>query len=346
MEGTAGSNCPTMKKRIHGIDLLKIVACALVVAVHTIDARLGIVNRLLQMSTVVAIPLFFEINGFLVLSKRSMDSRYVFHKIIKILLICFSWEFFNSIANYIVYRKVISFVSGAVFDLIQKGNFFQFWFLGALIILYAATPLLHRMLRNKEKLYSVIMLVCGVACIVIDFLQFLLKWQFISVTIQTFRVWQWGFYYMLGGYIAKYKDRIEENLCKISKITTFFLLALSIVVMFGWMWFCRETAFGYLDIGGFYGAFPTIITAAGMLVIAMRSRIDSRIVRLIAPTTMGVYIIHAHVMSYWVHFFPTFSSNAWLNILWWLLTIGSCMAITKFLSKIPFIKELITMESK
>lgn len=343
MEWASGSNCSAIRKRILGIDLLKIIACALVVAVHTIDARLGVLNRLLQMSTVVAVPLFFEINGFLLLSKKNID-RYIIRRILKILIICFAWEFFNSIANYIVYRKAINFFAGAVLDLIQKGNFFQFWFLGSLIILYAATPLLQRILLNKEKLYSVIMWVFCVACIVIDFLQFLLKKQLIRATIQTFRIWQWGLYYMLGGYISKHKYQIETKLSKLSVFTEILLLVASVSIMFGWMWFCRQIAFGYLDVDGFYGSLPTIITASWMFIITMQSRIDSKLVRFIAPTTMGVYIIHAHVMSYWVHFFPTFSSDAWLNILWWFLTIGSCMAITKFILRIPVFRQLVTLE--
>ncbi len=50
----------TMKKqREYGLDLLKVLACFLIVAIHTIDCSLGVANRIIQLFTVFAIPIFF-----------------------------------------------------------------------------------------------------------------------------------------------------------------------------------------------------------------------------------------------------------------------------------------------
>lgn len=65
------------RSREYGLDLLKIFACCAVVAIHTVNGTLGLVNRLIQMATVLAIPLFFAINGYLMLQEQHVPYQYV-----------------------------------------------------------------------------------------------------------------------------------------------------------------------------------------------------------------------------------------------------------------------------
>lgn len=68
MERKIGGNGKAVKRE-YGIDIIKIIACSFVVAIHTVNGQLGVINRIIQMCTVLAIPLFFTVNGYLLLKK-------------------------------------------------------------------------------------------------------------------------------------------------------------------------------------------------------------------------------------------------------------------------------------
>lgn len=330
-------------EREYGIDLLKITACFLVVAIHTIDGRLGIINRLFQMITVVAIPVFFCVNGYLLLCKRkALNWHYCAKKISKILFICFMWEFLHSIIYFVIYRKTRNFIVSFLLDFVQKGLFFHFWFMGVLVILYCFMPFLAKLLQEKIKVYQYILVALAIVCVFVDILQFLCKSQFVNAVPQTFRLWMWIFYFMLGGYIFRYKETtIYFN--TISKYLTL-IIGGAFLTLFAWMWIGRQYAFGKLDVAGFYGALPTILVVTLIMYKAIVFRFKGECVAIITRISgliMGIYIIHPFVLSLWIHFLPQFEHVGGLNILYCILTFISSGVISAFISHSAFLKEII-----
>lgn len=325
-----------------GIDLLKIVACCLVVAIHTVDARLGVIHRIIQMSSVIAIPTFFAINGYFVLGKRRDHYwKYIAKKTTRIILVCFLWEFLHSIAYFAVYGKPRNFLLSFALDFIQQGLFFHFWFLGALILIYLFVPLLARVQQRNARIYYCITAVLGIACVVIDIMQFVCKAQFINAVPQTFRLWMWMFYFMVGGLLAQKKERIKAITFR-GTILPWLIGAVSL--MLTWMWFGRQYAFGKLDVAGCYGALPVIVTVVLIFICAIRWRAGKRTEKAInrtAKLTMGVYIVHPFVLSIWTHFFPAFEQVGLLNLLYYLCVIISSGIVALVILCLPYIRELI-----
>ena len=78
-------------KRERWLDLIKVIACFLVVTLHTVrdglDEGRNNIGLILFDLGVFAIPLFFMVNGYLQLRKEKVSYKYCFKKIIRIFII-------------------------------------------------------------------------------------------------------------------------------------------------------------------------------------------------------------------------------------------------------------------
>ena len=185
-----------------GIDVLKVVACFLVVSLHTINSTFGLLHRIIISTSVIAIPIFFTTSGVFMLGKESVSYSYIFRKIGKILAVCFMWECLYSIVLFIVKHEWRPFLGSFLYDFFQKGLFFHFWYLGAMIILYLLCPLLHKLIKRNPQLFIGLTICLGVINILLDVMQLIEGRQFVLNVVQTLRIWIWLFYFMSGGVIA------------------------------------------------------------------------------------------------------------------------------------------------
>lgn len=325
-------------KRLIGLDILKILACYGVVAIHTINPTYGIVNRIIQLFTVFAVPVFFTINGFLIL-KKDVTYKYILNKIAKILLVTFIWEILLTVMWFAFYREIRPFWKSWPMDFIQWGTFFQFWFLGSLIIIYLAAPLIKKLLNKSKKAYFSILILLFAVCAVLNVVQCFFQVQFTDNVIQTFKLWIWLFYFMAGGALAVYYNECLK-LYKKHKPIILISAFLLIIVSFIWMLFCKGI-FGRLHVGGYYDA--ATVTLSIVLIVFLSTRINRLPARLVSmigllsKCSMGVYIIHAILLELVTKFFPIFAqeSSLW-NVLYWLFVslISTLIIIVIYKTKI------------
>ena len=208
-----------------GLDLLKIFSCIGVVALHSTMPGFTLeqynVSAYLYYLGTYAIPLFFMVNGYFLLNKKELTYSYVFSKIAGILTVVSAWNILIWLVrrdfNVNPLRKIIG-------SLVQKGYFYQFWFFGSLIIIYLTLPIIKKVLE-KDYSYSVVLLFLMVIGVVIEIINtFILHKPIQQYVPQTFRLWTWFFYYILGGYLGKIN--IQEI-----KLTKFIIVSFSIIFM-------------------------------------------------------------------------------------------------------------------
>ena len=127
------------EKRKCWIDICKIIAMFLVIILHTVCN--GIKENQKDFSLLIyyfgtfAIPLFFMVNGYLQLNKVK-DYKYVLKKILNIFMVCIIWNIPIVIFKLVIEGESSNIISNVFLNYIQKGFFWQFWFLGALILIY------------------------------------------------------------------------------------------------------------------------------------------------------------------------------------------------------------------
>lgn len=330
-----------MKKRIEWIDLLKIVACFLVVVLHSINYGLksnGYVNGLwIYYIGTLAIPIFFMINGYLQLG-RDLTYKYLISKVIKIFIVVIFWCSGIYLIKFILYDETNNYFFDVFGSLIQKGILPHFWFLGTLIILNLIFPLLNRIYKMKH--FNIILIALFILNIFLDFTFIYLykNYNFIlkDNIIQTFRLWSWTLYFFIGGAIKKYGDniRIKNNLL-------YFITACSIIIMITYESFFAYKLYGNLYAESFYDSIFVIISAILTFICSSRIKIENKFITKLSSLTMGVYIIHVTVHRVIIKLL-TFNNN-YLNIICLIITFIISCIVSYMISKIPKVKELIKL---
>ena len=138
-------------KRNINIDFLKILACITVIGLHTLQKDLTTVNALIHYFCGFAIPVFFFSTGYILLQRKKITFKYCIKKCLNIIRVVVIWNVGVNLC--IVCLKIfggkeidfISFLQDISYrPFIQKGRMWQFWYLGAMIILYLLLPIIHK----------------------------------------------------------------------------------------------------------------------------------------------------------------------------------------------------------
>ena len=157
-----------MNRRNLNIDLIKILACFFVVALHTQrNYQLELIhNPILYYISRCAVPLFLMVNGYLLLKKERIDYKYVFHKIKNILIVILFWTFAYCILDTIRKEEITNIFDIFVGTFTQDGALAHLWFFWTLIIIYITLPILYKLKvfddKNKFKKVIILMLVISV----------------------------------------------------------------------------------------------------------------------------------------------------------------------------------------
>ena len=289
-----------------GLDLLKIFSCIGVVALHSTMPGFTLeqynVSAYLYYLGTYAIPLFFMVNGYFLLNKKELTYSYVFSKIAGILTVVSVWN----ILIWLVRRDfTVNPLRKIIGSLVQKGYFYQFWFFGSLIIIYLTLPIIK---KEFEKSYSyfVILLILIVIGIVIEIINtFIIHKPIQQYVPQTFRLWTWFFYYILGGYLGKIN--IQEI-----KLTKFIIISFSIIFIISpiLLFYLAKNVYHNIFAEYFYDAMIVKIVSTGLFILFVKIEKhivlkNNELIVMVSSLTMGVYIVHTFILAQVVKYIDT-----------------------------------------
>ena len=330
------------KYRNINLDLLKVLACVGVVLLHTAmggfkeTGSWNFSTYLYYLGT-YSIPLFFMVNGYLLLGKREITYSYILQKVKWILITVSSW----SVIIWLFKRDfTVNPIKKIVGSLIQKGYFFQFWFFGALIIIYICLPVLKKFLNSKRS-YLYILSVLLVVGLIFELANIVLQMPIQTYVIQTFRLWTWLFYYLLGGFIAQFdKDIIKNRFKRWMKAVVVLLLLISPVILF----FIAKTTYHNLFAEYFYDTLFVKVVSLGIfltiLTLTLNEKRSECIVSL-SNQTMGVFIIHTYIMKVWEKLFGFSFVGSYL--LFAIFTLSVSFIIVGILMKLPYFNRIVKL---
>ncbi len=184
------------------IDLVKVVAMLGVMCLHTeMSFYENLIAQCLYMSGVISIPLFFMVSGYLLYGKKPVGFDYSVRKIWGILrFVLIVASFFWLLTGVRHGEPYLRYVIGGF---LQKGQLGLFWYFGAMMILYALLPISQRIYNGHPRTFIALTVGLGVlanAIFAANFLDIHIE----NRTIQTFRLWNWLFYFNLGGIVRRY----------------------------------------------------------------------------------------------------------------------------------------------
>lgn len=148
-----------MKKRVVGYDIIKSMAMFFVVMLHysfyTRFYSSGLAGTAVTVLCVVCVPLFFAVNGALLLP-RKMDEAKHYRKTLNIVIVVTIWRllaaaFFVFVdgSHPVTLKDLVLFLLGGGFGDYPTG---YFWFMNALIAVYLVLPVMKMAFDSERKL--------------------------------------------------------------------------------------------------------------------------------------------------------------------------------------------------
>ncbi len=176
--------------------------------------------------------------------------------------------------------------------LIEKGRIYQFWYFGSMIIIYSILPLLIKIAKSEH--FSFFLLGLGLVCTTVFVLN--LFYGFEKHIIQTFRLWNWIFYFFLGAYI-----RLKEE--KLQRIKLYYIIpSLAIYILF----------FQIIRIGGneYYFCSPICMIHSAICFIALLNLhiAGSTIIGQLSKCFLPIYTFHIFIEAFWCSKTPLFKA--------------------------------------
>lgn len=330
-------------KRNLSLDVLKLLACFSVVVLHVFGRKINIGNSIFYYIATFAIPVFFMVNGFLLINKEVITYQYVIKKIIRMIVVIVVWNIILSLGNFIIKQEFINPFIDSIKNLIQQGTFYQFWFFGSLMILYSILPKLHKWLKDNKKTYQIILIILFFICIVIDITNIILGIKgesiFTSRIIQTFRLWTWLFYFLLGGYIGKYN--LEKKYEEILNFKILGIVIMSFAILYQYL--IGKCIFKDFYAEYFYDNIFIILYSGFIFTGGLNKKRDKyyRMIETINSSIMGIFILHPFVIRLISKFYDY--ENTIINIFVFVLTVAICMFVSMIIAKIPKLKKIITV---
>lgn len=200
----------SVEKRNCNLDLLRIMACIGVVGLHTLQKAISVVNSTLYYLCGFAVPIFFMISGYVLLNREEVTFSYSARKIVSILKLVLIWNLIFAVIKIgagIIFRNwsfglLINIAMEFPKGFLQFGMFWHFWYFGALIIIYAFLPILHKMCKDTIRMH-VIWVVLVLVCIGIQCTSYVIHQPIQKYIRQTFRLWSWLQFFLFGGVICR-----------------------------------------------------------------------------------------------------------------------------------------------
>lgn len=300
-------------------------------------------NQFIYYLGTVSVPLFFMANGFFLINRKVMNYKYIFRKIILILIPVFFWNLLYTFYGLIFKGSFQNVFLVSLKSLLQEGYFFQFWFMGSLIVLLILVPFFNYLIKNYKKTYFFILFVLLFVSLIFDLCNHFSGQEPIQVSIiQTFRLWTWGAYYMLGGIIGDEKTsvRIKAWFQKVKgNIVT---IVLSVLLPFYAI--INKQIFGnpYAEFN--YDNVIVMLWIFFIFIFLLRWEPKKKIatwVSFFSSASMGVYILHTLVIKVVTHFInPVHPLSNFLVI---LVVIIFSFGIVLAMKRIPVIRRLVTL---
>lgn len=339
------------KKEILYIDVLRILACFLVIINHTNGFILKDGHDSFASSTFyclmfaickIGVGLFLMITGALILKKN-----YDYKKIIKCIVRVFVPVFVFSLGFYI---SKVGFGGFNLIDFLKrfivKPILNPYWYIYALLGIYCVVPFIQKMLKNFKKKDYVVFL--GLFLVIPTIL--LIVKAYFSADIN--RNFQLAFFPIViafvvcGDFVARVKPSRKYLIWSIvTFIVAYVLMFLSLYVPYlvdGKISYTLDSWNNFLVVTMSATVFYIVRYFLDGRELSLRTR---KVISVVASTTFGIYLIHTminhRIYDFWV-IQEVFSFNPIVGAVVLNLTVFIIGAVIVYaLKKIPYVKKFL-----
>ena len=298
-----------MKQRDLSLDLLRIVACVMVVVMHSpipSDNSDGIILSSLSYFTAPCIGLFFMVSGALILpppiaSESNTALPFLRKRLKRVLMPTLVWTLFyiaiKLLDGNMTIDEVLKTVASIPFSAQGHG---VLWFMYTLIGLYLVTPILHAWLRKASEKEIRFYLLLWLVAMCYPLLQ-----MFVLVNNTTTGILYYfsGYvgYFLLGYWMQRYGEKLSLKVAALLMCVSVFA---PIVVKIMHLEVDFYSLFWYLSI---FVAIQCIFWWKMMkrlqIVLHMSDRVKS-FITIFSNLSFGIYLSHIFIMRHFVWQIP------------------------------------------
>jgi surface polysaccharide O-acyltransferase-like enzyme len=361
------------KEKFDFIDLLKAIASYFVIIYHYNFIDIDFVNQaepfqyfnyFLTTILTISVPVFFFVNGALLLNKTDLNIRRHTFKILNFVILVIAWGSITHVLLSLIHNKeiILRDLISSIYNL-RQGWTNHLWFLEALVVVYIFYPLLFNSFRQGTKYFyfffgCVTLLTLGNTLLttMATTISFLFK-KFLTRDLafnyfSSFNAFEgiYGYsiaYFMLGGIMIRYRNYLYSNRIRIVSI-----LAIPVAMFFQFLygliaskrqneiwdsvWHGHDTIF-------------TLMIVVSLFVIFLRYKhqgVFGKVIKLIGENSLGIYFLHVIVAEFISPFIfnnplrNDFISNSFFA----LIVLAICLIVTVGLKKVPILKYLVLIK--
>lgn len=339
------------KTRIFYLDVLKVLACVLVVFNHIhmfIPFSSGLANTLHYILFVfckIAVPIFIMCTGALILPKVSTYKELFSKRITRILIPMAVLTFIFSLMNgHNLLDTLLGFLSGANPTISPH----WFWYLYMLLALYLMTPFIQKMISSFEnKDYKIFFIIFLLIPGLINFVNTVFGIG-VNPNLMTVIFAMPIGYYVLGYYLTRKREEITVKEKNFSLIAGVIALITGLIVMLVMSYNQGENVY---IIDGLPHIVTTVISISIFIIFKyyfgskIKDNLFSKGILFVSNLSFGIYLFHAFFIDYLngrSFMISLYDINAYLAVfvLEIIILIISGL-ITFILQKIPYVKKYV-----
>lgn len=239
-------------------------------------------------------------------NRGKVDAKYSLQKIVRLTKVVISWNLIYALLKLmltILKKKIeLNFIYEipiqCIKSLVQKGFLWQFWFLGALMIIYFLLPIISKL---NEKWGTILFSFLAIACVLAEVISYVMGSPIQKNIIQTFRIWTWLFYFMLGGRIEKVKSFLSKYMSMEVHGVLFGIYTILVIVwqvLVGNSLIIEETSNLHAEYfcDSFWKMIWIVIGFSFFLRLNIKARAE-KFIKKMSEIVMGIYIVHTIVIS-------------------------------------------------
>ena len=343
------------KQRILYLDVIRIIACCMIVLMHSPHPypQAGNPNYvvLIYYMTAAGIGLFFMVSGALLLPVEMPTMEFLRKRIGKVVLPTLFWSFFYLAVQYLLDEKSLSEIGRAIVSIpfSVQGNG-VLWFIYTLVGLYMLAPVISTFLvRSNEKEIRFYLILWGVT-LCYPWLKDCLGINESPTGILYYFTGYAG-YFVLGYYMKTYEPKIHPILSLLLIVVP--VIALAVYAYTGHGHWQSSGRFWYLSIFmvmmciGWFNLIRWTCNKLNNWLMEKQCRYNFLVT--FSNCCFGIYLIQIFIMRYilWHIDFVVFRFGGLGQIVMtWLLTLSISFLLTYTISYLPFSEYIIGFHHK
>ena len=282
-------------KRSLSYDLIRILACILIIAMHSplsSENANGLFLSSLSYISASGIGLFFMISGALLLPMNMDIKSFLKKRFTKIVFPALFWSLFYICANAILLNKPIDIKALLSLPFSTQGTS-VFWFIYTLLGLYLLAPILSRWLQAASRQEMEFYLVLWGISLCYPLLKYVVDINTSNTGILYYFSGYVG-YFVLGYYLKTYPDRISWKIL---------IPALAVSIVIPVVCKLQNIEVDFYDLFWYLSIFVVIQclcwwkSICGIEQNAIGERVG-RVITELSKMTFGIYLIHIFIMRY------------------------------------------------